>query len=253
MSSQDRMISITSVLIPKTLVSASHLTAKYGNNAFHVDEASCLNQKSGNEVTPQSPSLNGSPSQKKKAKTNRKQEDSCIPDAESGKEDLPEATPKDMQEKRVLDRLVHRSGDDVPTAGENSCLNQKSGNQVTSSGPSLDEPPSKKKKTAANLRKEDDNHVPDAQCRKEVLQKCNDESGTDIDKNSSSSSPLIRDKAILYKKTKVHQTQEEKRAVHKVSGQGDFGIVNTTNSSNGPLTRSRAKKKWLKEQCQEGN
>jgi len=97
------------------------------------------------------------------------------------------------------------------------------------------------------LRKEDYNHVPDAQCRKEVLQKCNDESGTDIDKNSS------RDKASLYKKTKVHQTQEEKRAVHKVSGQGDFGIVNTTNSSNGPLTRSRAKKKWLKEQGQEGN
>ncbi|XP_049392370.1 kinetochore-associated protein KNL-2 homolog [Solanum stenotomum] len=231
----------------------NEIVQKYGNNAFNIDKASSLNQKSGNQVTPQSPSLNGSPSQKKKAKTIRKQEDSYIPDAKSGKEDLPEATPKDMPEKRFLDRLLHRSGDDVPTAGENSCLNQKSGNQVTSRGPSLDEPPSKKKKTAANLRKEDDNHVPDAQCRKEVLQKCNDESGTDIDKNSSSSSPLIRDKASLYKKTKVHQTQEEKRAVHKVSGQGDFGIVNTTNSSNGPLTRSRAKKKWLKEQGQEGN
>ncbi|KAG5609342.1 hypothetical protein H5410_020623 [Solanum commersonii] len=226
----------------------NEIVQKYGNNAFNVDKASCLNQKSGNEVTPQSPSLNGSPSQKKKAKTTRKQEDSYIPDAKSGKEDLPEATPKDMPEKRFLDRLLHRSGDDVPTAGENSCLNQKSGNQVTSRGPSLDETPSKMTKTAANLRKEDDNHVPDAQCRKEVLQKCNDESGTDIDKNSSSSSPLIRDKASLYKKTKVHQTQEDKRAVHKVSGQGDFGIVNTTNSSNGPLTRSRAKKKWLKEQ-----
>ncbi|KAK6791209.1 hypothetical protein RDI58_010290 [Solanum bulbocastanum] len=226
----------------------NEIVQKYGNNAFNVNKASSLNQKSGNQVTPQSPSLNGSPSQKKKAKTNQKQEDSCIPDAKSGKEDLLEATPKDMPEKRFLDRLLHRSGDDVPTAGENSCLNQKSENQVTSRGPSLDETPSKKKKTAANLRKEDDNHVPDAQCRKEVLQKCNDESGTDIDKNSSSSSPLIRDKASLYKKTKVHQTQEEKRAVHKVSGQGDFGIVNTTNSSNGPLTRSRAKKKWLKEQ-----
>ncbi|WMV23842.1 hypothetical protein MTR67_017227 [Solanum verrucosum] len=191
----------------------NEIVQKYGNNAFHVDEASSLNQKSGNEVTPQS--LNGSPSQKKKAKTNRKQEDICIPDAESGKEDLPEATPKDMQEKRVLDRLVHRSGDDALTVSENSCLNQKNGNQVTSRGPSLDEPPSKKKKTAANLRKEDDNHVPDAQCRKEVLQKCNDESGTDIDKNSSSSISLTRDKASLYKKTKVYRCKKKREMCTK--------------------------------------
>ncbi|KAH0692776.1 hypothetical protein KY285_019873 [Solanum tuberosum] len=171
----------------------NEIVQKYGNNAFHVDEASSLNQKSGNQVTPQSPSLSGCPSQKKKAKTNRKQEDSCIPDAESGKEDLPEATPKDMQEKRVLDRLVHRSGDDV-----------------TSRGPSLDETPSKKKKTAANLRKEDDNHVPDAQCRKEVLHKCNDESGTDIDKNSS------RDKASVYKKTKVYRHKKKERCAQSI-------------------------------------
>ncbi|XP_015072142.1 uncharacterized protein LOC107016169 [Solanum pennellii] len=231
----------------------NEIVQKYGNNAFNVDEASSLNQKSGNQVTSQSPSLNGSPSQKKKAKTNRKQEDSCIADAKSGKEELPEATPKNMPEKRVLDRLLHRSGDDVPIVGENSCLNQKSGNQVSSRGPSLDATPYKKKKTRANLRKEDDNHVPNAQCRKEVLQKCNDESGTDIDKNSSSSSPLTRDKASLYKKTKIYPTQEEKRDVHKVSGQGDFGIVNITNSSNGPLTRSRAKMKRVKKQGQEGN
>lgn len=230
----------------------NEIVQKYGNNAFTVDEASSLNQKSGNQVTTQSRSLNESPSQKKKAKTNRKQEDNRIPDAKSGKEDLQEATPKDMPGKRVLDRLLHRRGDDVPIVGENSCLNQKIGNQVISRGPSLDETPSQKKKTAPNLRNEDDNHVSDAQCRKEVLQKCNDESGTDIDKNSLSSSPLTRVKASLYKKTEVHQKQEEKRDVNKVSEQGDFGIVNTTSSSNGPLTRSRAKNK-LKEQVQEGN
>uniref|UniRef100_M1CLS2 EMB1674 n=1 Tax=Solanum tuberosum TaxID=4113 RepID=M1CLS2_SOLTU len=122
----------------------NEIVQKYGNNAFNVDKASSLNQKSGNQVTPRSPSLNGSPSQKKKAKTIRKQEDSYIPDEKSGKEDLPEATPKDMPEKRLLDRLVHRSGDDVPTAGENSCLNQKSGNQVTPRSPSLNGSPSQK-------------------------------------------------------------------------------------------------------------
>ncbi|MCD7461357.1 hypothetical protein HAX54_045953 [Datura stramonium] len=214
----------------------NEIVQKYGNNAFNVDEAFSLNQKSGNQVTTQNPSLNGSPSQKK-AKTNAKQ------DAKSGKEDLQEATPKDILGKRVSDRLLHKSGGDASIVGENSCLNQKSGDQVISRGPSLDGTP-RKKKTAANLRKEDDNHVPDAQCRKEVLWKCSDESGADIDKNSLSSSPLTRGKASLYKKTTVYQ-----RGVHKVeSGQGDFGIVNTTSSSNGPLTRSRAKT-----QVQEGN
>lgn len=151
---------------------------------------------------------------------------------------MQEPTPKDTPEKRVSDRLLHKSGGDASIVGENSCLNQKSGNQVISRGPSLDETPPHKKKTAANLRKDDDNPVPDAPCRKEVLLKCNDESGADIDKNSLNSSPLTRGN----KKTKVYQKQEEKSDVHKVeSGQNDFGLVNTTSSSNGPLTRSRAK------------
>lgn len=219
----------------------NEIVQKYGNNAFNIDEAS-LNQKSGNQITPPRPSLNGSPRQKKKAKTNQKQEDSGIQDAKSGKEDVREATPMDMPKKRVLDRLSRRSGDNVPIVGENSSLNQKNGNQVISRGPSLNETPSQKKKSAANLRKEDDNHLPDAQCRNEVLWNCSDESETDIGKNSFSS-PLTREKASFYKKTKVYQKQEEKRDVHKVSGQGDPGIVSTTSSSNGPLTRSRAKKK----------
>ncbi|PHU17444.1 hypothetical protein BC332_13139 [Capsicum chinense] len=218
------------------------LLHKSGGDAFIASEMSCLNQKSGDQVTTQSPSLNESCSKKKKAKTNRKQEHSFIPDAKSGKDDLQEATPKDMPEKRVSERLLLKSGVNASIVGENSCLNKKSGNQLISRGPSLDETP-QKKKTAANFRKEDDNHVSNAQCGKEVLRKCNDESGAYFDKNSSSSSLLTRSKACLYKETKVYQKQEENRDVHKVaSGHGDFGTVNTTSSSNGPLTRSRAKK-----------
>ncbi|KAJ8565070.1 hypothetical protein K7X08_001530 [Anisodus acutangulus] len=214
----------------------SEIRQRYGTNVFNVGEASCLNQKSGNQVTTQSPSSNENPSQKKKAKTSRKQEDSCIPDAKSGKEDFQEATPKGMTGKSVLGRILHKSGGYASFDGESSCLSQKSGDQVTSRGPSLDETAHPKKKTAANLWKEDDNHV---------LQKCNDERGAVIDKNSLSSSPsLTRGKASLYKKTKVDQKQEEKKKVHKVeSGQGDIGVVNhAISSSNGPLTRSRAQK-----------
>ncbi|CAN4089909.1 unnamed protein product [Withania somnifera] len=227
----------------------NEIVQKYGNNAFNVDETS-LNKQSGNQVTTQSPSLDGSPSQKKKAKTNWKQEDSCIPDVKSEKDDLQEATPKDMLEKRVLDRLLHRTDGHAAIIGENSCLNQKIGNQVISRGPSLDRT-SQMMKTAADLRKKD-NHVPDAQCRKEVLLKCNDESGAAIDKNTSSSSPSTRGKASSYKNTIVYPKQEEKRDVRKVESGGDNGSVNTTTSSDGPLTRSRAKHK-LKEQAQEGN
>ncbi|KAK4373689.1 hypothetical protein RND71_009073 [Anisodus tanguticus] len=217
----------------------SEIRQKYGTNVFNVGEASCLNQKSGNQVTTQSPSSNENPSQKKKAKTSRKQEDSCIPDAKSGKEDFQEATPKGMTGKSVLGRILHKSGGYASFDGESSCLSQKSGDQVTSRGPSLDETAHPKKKTAANLRKEDDNHV---------LQKCNDERGAVIDKNSISSSPsLTRGKASVYKKTKVDQKQEEKKKVHKVeSGQGDIGVVNhAISSSNGPLTRSRAQKQGI--------
>ncbi|XP_009602519.1 kinetochore-associated protein KNL-2 homolog [Nicotiana tomentosiformis] len=220
------------------------IVQKYGTNAFNIGEASCLNEKSGNLVTTEDPSLNENPSQKKKAKTNRKQEDSCTPDAKYGKEDFRQATLEDIPEKSVLSRILHKSGDNASILGENSCLNQKSGTHVISRGLSLDETPCQKKKAAASLKNEDDNHVPDAQSRKEVLQKCNDESGAGIDNNSLSSSPFTRSKASVYKKTTVNQKEEEKRDVHKVeSGQGDFGILNhATSSSDGPLTRSRAQK-----------
>ncbi|XP_060185607.1 kinetochore-associated protein KNL-2 homolog [Lycium barbarum] len=211
----------------------NEIVQKYGTNPFKGGEA---NQKSGNPVTTENPSPNGSPSQKKKAKTSQKQEDSCIPDAKSGEEDFQEATPEDMPKKSVLGKILYKSGGSASIDGENSCLNKNMGNQVIITGPSLDETPRQMKKTAVNLRKEDDNHV---------LQKCNDERGAVIDKNGLSSSPrLTRGKASLYKKTKVDQKQEDKRDVHKVeSGQGDFGIVDhATSSSNGPLTRSRAQK-----------
>ncbi|OIT01351.1 PREDICTED: uncharacterized protein LOC109229637 [Nicotiana attenuata] len=192
------------------------IVQKYGTNAFNIGEASCLNQKSSNQVTTEDPSLNENPIQKKKAKTNWKQEDSCIPDAKSGKEDFQQATPEDIPEKSVLSRILHKSGDNASILGENSSLNQKSGTQVISRSLLLDETAYQKKKAAASLKNEDDNHVPDAQSRKEVLQKCNDESGAGIDNNSLRSSPFIRSLASLYKKTTINWKEEEKRNVHKV-------------------------------------
>ncbi|XP_075089060.1 uncharacterized protein LOC107814538 isoform X2 [Nicotiana tabacum] len=220
------------------------IVQKYGTNAFNIGEASCLNQKSSNQVTTEDPSLNENPIQKMKAKTNWKQEDSCTPDAKSGKEDFQQATPEDIPEKSVLSRMLHKSGDNASILGENSCLNQKSGTQLISRSLLLDETAYQKKKAAANLKNEDDNHVPDAQSRKEVLQKCNDESGAGIDNNSSSSNPFTRSKDTLYKKITVNQKEEEKRDVHKVEFLlGDFEILNhATSSNNGPLTRSRAQK-----------